>query len=182
MNRRQLMETLCAGHPIDPASLDDWEYRGIALGLPRFVERLSWKTFQKVFHRDPATGFLRGWNVRIEQRGFDAASVPLRRGEAPRTFGHYRVVPAAGRKLPRPCGAGLLIDYGLGGNARLDPMRPLVDPLVAVEPGTSDLLLGWTYVDLGLVRIGTPSFFTLERERRLTHVAAPARPAEAARP
>src|SRR5207302_10620230 len=71
MNGASLMRALCEGHPIDPAALDDTEYRGIALGLPRFVEWISWKTFQKTFHRDPATGALRGSHVRVEQRGLD---------------------------------------------------------------------------------------------------------------
>jgi hypothetical protein len=177
MKGRALMQALCDGHPIDPAALDGWEYRGVALGLPRFIERLSWKTFQKTFHRDPATGALRGWNVRIEQRGLDAASVPMRRGDVPRTFGHYVVVPTAGHRLRWPVEQGLLIDYGLGGNRALDPMRWMRDPLVAVNRGSTELLLGWTYVELGFARLGTPSFFTLERERPITHVPDPPRPA-----
>ncbi len=93
MPRHALMGVLRDGYPIDPAALDDTEYRGISLGLPAFLERLTWKTFQKTFHRDPETGHLRGWNVRIEQRGLDAESVPLVKRGAPFTFGHYRVVP-----------------------------------------------------------------------------------------
>jgi len=173
--RRALAELLAGGHAIDPAALDDTEYRGISLGLPRFVERLTWKTFQKVFHRDPITSRLRGWNVRIEQRGLDAASVPFVRRGAPRTFGHYEVVPYDGRRLPRAIRRGipgLLIDYGRGGNGRFDPMRFMVDPLVALNAGSAELLLGWSYVDLGFLRFGTPSYFLLERERPLTHTAA----------
>jgi hypothetical protein len=173
MPRHALMDVLREGHPIDPAGLDDTEYRGVALGLPGFVERLTWKTFQKVFHRDAATGFLRGWNVRIEQRGVDADSVPLRKRGAPFTFGHYRVVPLDPAQSPRGLRTGLLIDYGLGGNARLDLLAAARDPIVAVNAGSADLLLGWTWLEIGALQIGTPSFFTLERERKLTHRASP---------
>ena len=55
----------------------------------------------------------------------------------------------------------LLIDYGKSGTR---------DPLVAVKEGSSELLLGWTYLDLGVTRIGTPSFFVLEREGPLSFV------------
>ncbi len=37
-DRAQLATILQGGHPIDPASLDDSAYRGISLGLPRWVE------------------------------------------------------------------------------------------------------------------------------------------------
>lgn len=173
--RRALAEALAAGHPIDPAALDGSEYRGISLGLPAFVEKLSWKTFQKVFERDRESGTLRGWNVRIEQRGLDASSVPKQKNGAPFTFGHYQVVPMGGRRCPRPVGPALAIDYGLGGNGRFDLMHFLVDPIVAVNEGSHELLLGWSYLDFGLLRISTPNFFVLERERALTHSARPKR-------
>ena len=122
-----LAARMAQGHPIDPAALDDTEYRGISLGLPALVERLSWKTFQKTFHRDPKTGDLRGWNVRLEQRGLDASSVALVKRSAPFTFGHYRVVPMGDRKTPRPVFPGLAIDYALGENGPFYPMRFIVD-------------------------------------------------------
>jgi hypothetical protein len=37
-----------------------------------------------------------------------------------------------------------------------------------VNAGSSDALLGWSYVDLGAWRVGTPSYFTLERDRPLS--------------
>lgn len=172
MRRGELEHVLASGHAIDPRALDDTEYRGVSVGLPAWVERLTWKTFKKVFHRDPNTGALRGWNVRIEQHGVEGPFAPkLRRGE-PVTFGHFEVVePDAGARLP-----GLLIDYGRGGNRRHDPVRRLRDPIVAVNDGDATVLLGWTYLDLGRTRLGTPSFFTLERDVPLTHRARPPRP------
>jgi hypothetical protein len=173
MRRSELHEVLRGGHPIDPASLDDTEYRGTSLGLPAFVERLTWKTFKKVFHRDPETGHLRGWNVRLEQRGIDGPSVPMQRRGAMFTFGHYRVVSMEGRRTPAACGPGLLIDYGLGENGRLDPMRSVRDPIVAVNAGQRELLLGWSYLDLGAIQVGTPSFFALSYEGPLAHSVRP---------
>lgn len=147
MDRPALRALLGAGHPIAPGALDDSSYHGTSLGLPGLVVKLTWKHFRKVFQRDPSTGALRGWNVRLKD---DV------------TFGHYGVVPLEGRTVPAPCGDGLLIDYGLGSHGPLSLLR---DPIVAVNAGSSDLLLGWTYVELGALRFGTPSFFTLERER-----------------
>lgn len=164
MNRRDLARALLAGHAIEPAALDNTQYRGVSLGLPRFIERLTWKTFRKVFHRDPATGQLRGWNVRLEQRGVDGPSVPMLRGGRPFTFGHYQVVAPGERPMPLGAYHGLLIDYGLAPHALFDVTRFLRDPIVAVNPGSVELLLGFTYVEIGTLRLATRSFFTLERE------------------
>lgn len=182
MGRKDLMDVMCAGHRIDPLALRDREYRGISLGLPRWVERLTWKKFKKVFHYDPEREALRGWNVRMVQNGLEQPWEPLllagRRDaeNQPRTFGHFGVVSAAPYRLPRACGAGLMIDYGLGGNGWLDPVRWLRDPVVAVNPGSAELLLGWSYLDFGWVRVPTPSYFVLARDMPLSHRVLPARP------
>lgn len=168
LDGRALAELLAMGHAIDPEALAGAEYEGIALGLPRWVERLAWKTFKKTFHRDPETGALRGWNVRIEQRGVDGPYEPIRRRGAPLCFGPYEVVPLDGRS-PRPVRAGLLIDYARG-KTGLDPMRLVRDPLVALRADDASLLLGWSYVDLGLTRLSTPSYFALRRAGPISHV------------
>lgn len=164
MRQRDLRAALIGGHAIDPLHIEGSEYRGISLGLPAWIERLSWKIFRKTFHRDVASGELRGWNVRMRQvEGEDllAPSVPLERRGVPRAFGFYRVMPAVGRKLPAPVHHGLLIDYGARGGGSFRCMR---DPLVAVHAGSADMLLGWSFVELGLFRFGTPSYFLLVRE------------------
>ena len=173
MSNPRLRATLRAGEPIEARALDDTAYRGVSLGLPRFVERLTWKTFQKTFHRDPASGALRGWNVRVEQRGLDAATVARTRRGVDWTFGHYQVVSAAGYKNPWPVNQALMIDYQIGGNSRWDPMNWVKDPLVAINAGSVELLLGWSYVDLGFLQLSTPTFFLLEREGALTSLVAP---------
>lgn len=173
--RPELHRLMREGHAIEPTRLDDFEYRGISLGLPALIERMTWKTFQKVFHRDPETGDLRGWNVRLQQLGLDADSTPKRtRSGEPVTFGHYLVAPLDPEGV-RGIHRGLMLDYALGKNARLDATALVRDPLVAVNEGSVDLLLGWTLVALGSAMVSTPSFFALQRERPLTHRVPPPR-------
>jgi len=162
LRRDQLAAALAAGHPIEPDALADRSYRGVSLGLPGFVDRLAWKTFAKVFHRDRERGVLRGWNLRLEQTGLAGPLVPRQRGGHDFHFGHFHVLPSAGFALPRALPQALVLDYGRGGNPRFDPTRAVRDPIVAVNAGSAELLLGWTYLELGAIRVGTPSYFTLE--------------------
>ncbi|HEY6032674.1 MAG TPA: hypothetical protein VIV58_00405 [Kofleriaceae bacterium] len=151
-SRGELRALLERGHPIDPAELADTVYRGISLGLPAWVERLSWKKFAKAFHRDPNTGALRGWNIRIEQDGLDRPWRARLRGGRTWTFGHFAVVRENDR---------VILDYGAG---RAFAMRAVRDPLVALELGSARVLLGRSDVALGPARLATPSYFVLERE------------------
>ena len=162
-SRSELRALLQAGHPLSADELAGWTYRGTSLGLPGWVDRLAWKTFAKAFLADEQG--VRGWNVRVEQ---DRAELTpqLRRG-APITFGHFRVVPAAGPDLPR---GALLLDYGQGANARLDPLSCVRHPLVALAPGDPTRLLGWSYLSLGGLRLGPPSYFLLERAEPVSYV------------
>ena len=163
--RRALRERLLAGRPVDPRSLEGFAFRGTTLGVPAFVERLSWKTFQKAFWLDPRTGRLLGWNVRLEQDGVDAPSRPRRRDGHPDCRWFFEVLPSRGL-------GGLdtaLIDYARGPNPALDPMRWVKDPLVAVGPG-DDLLLGVSWVVAGRWCVETPTYFSLRREHPVTTV------------
>ena len=90
-----------------------------------------------------------------------------------RTFGHFQVVDPADYRPPHG-GQGLLIHYGLGGNGFLDPTQRLRDPIVALSPGSTERLLGWSYVDLGF-SLPTPSYFLLERIGPLDHRVVPGR-------
>lgn len=172
LSGRGLAAALADGHPVDPGALDDSRYLGISLGLPGVVDRLLWKTFMKTFHRDPA-GHLRGWNVRLEQTGWEGEPVPKTRRGEPICFGHYRVLtPQRPHRAPP---GSLLLDYGRGGNPALDPTGLLRDPLVAVAPDSVELLLGWTWVDLPGLRLGTPSYFLLRRVGALEHRVPPPR-------
>ena len=170
MSARELDRTMREGHAIDQDVLADRRYDGVSLNLPKLVERITWVKFAKVFRRE-ADGSLRGWNCKIDQTPLDAPWTLTRKDGAPMTYGHYRVGPAAAYRLPRPYGAGLMLDYGVDRNPALDPTRRVRDPIVAVNQGDSTLLLGWTYLDLGAVRVPTPSFFALRRGVELDHVA-----------
>lgn len=145
LNATGLYKRLQTGFAIDPRALDDSRYLGTSLGLPAFVDRLTWKTFEKTFHRDAEV--LRGWNVRLQQDTNEAMQVRGPGGRhVPKTFGHYRVHDE---------GARLLLDYGL-----------LKDPLVALIEGDVQWLFGRTLVG----PIPTPSYFVLQRRGPLAHI------------
>jgi hypothetical protein len=169
-SRRELRARIVEGHPVDPDALAGWAYRGTSLGLPRFIERLSWKTFQKTFWRCPRTGRLLGWNVGLHQDGLDAPSRPLLRDGKPATRWHYEVIEPRGVPFPRGFDRGLIIDYGRAENPRFDVVRFMKDPLVALAPGDMSALLGVSYAVIGGVCVETPAYFTLEREHRIDYV------------
>lgn len=170
---KELRAAFAAGHRFDASALDDTEYKGVSLNMPRFVEKLTWKKFKKVFHRDPETGHLRGWNVRLEQNELEAPCVPKTRRGEPVTFGHFRVVEAGERRMPVAGKPPIVLDYALGENSALDFMRFVRDPLVALDEGDPRVLLGCMYIELGPLRIPTPSYFTLEWECALTKPVRP---------
>lgn len=149
--RAELAALFAAGRPFDPDELAGRIYSGVSLGLPRAIERLSWVKFAKAFDRDPATGGIRGCNLRIVQDGLDR---PWRARESrgrPIRFGHFAVVRAGGR---------VTLDYSRGGSA-LRPLGFLRDPLVSLSGGSAELLLGRSMVALGRWLVATPSFFAL---------------------
>jgi hypothetical protein len=166
---RELRDAIVHGYPVDPFELEGWVYRGTSLGLPSFVERFTWKTFQKTFYRDPSSGRLMGWNVRLEQDGIDAPSRPKMRDGRPVTEWNYEVIPPDGVPMPAGFDRGLIIDYGRAPNP-LGPMQIIKDPLVALEDGSADQLLGVSYLVVGGRCIETPTYFTLEREAEITYV------------
>ena len=170
---RELRDAFRDGYALTPDDIAGFAYRGVSLGLPHLLVRLSWLTFQKVFVKDEERGMVRGFNVRLEQNGRHAPSVARTRGEGvPWTFGHFSVVTAKGRTKPE-WERGVLLDYGAFTASRLPSPQ---DPLVSLRPDSADLLLGFTYLAVGRARIATPSWFTLEREGPATFDAQPAKP------
>ncbi|MBL8685197.1 MAG: hypothetical protein JNK05_38825 [Myxococcales bacterium] len=181
MNSAQLHEVLCAGHPLDPDVLAERQYLGVDLSLPGWARKILWHTFRKTFTRDASTGDVRGWNVKMEQHGIDGARVPLvtRKGE-PVTFGHYVVRPAVSMKFPRWNGAHYL-DYGAAGNTFFDLARLGCTPLVAVNEGSQDLLLGWEVFRVAGAFVPMSLYWALRYEGPLDRVVPPPR-AVTARP
>jgi len=174
-SRRELRRLLAEGHRVDPAALEGWAYRGTVLGLPRLLERATWQTFQKTFYRQPETRRLVGWNVRLHQDGPGAPSRPLTTNGVPVTTWPYEVVEPTGASLAPAFDRGLVIDYGPFAGA-VDPMRLVKDPLVALEPGNADTLLGVSLVSLNGTWLETPTYFVLEREHPVTFVPPPFSP------
>lgn len=168
--RKVLREHIVQGHPVDPKALEGFAYRGTSLGLPGFVAKLTWKTFQKTFHRDEATGRLVGWNVRLHQDGLDAPSRPLARNGHPVCVWNYEVIEPGGVPMPSGFDRGLVIDYSRAENPTFDTVRLMKDPLVALAPGNYDELIGVSYAVIGGLCIETPTYFTLEREHPIDYV------------
>lgn len=169
-SRRVLREHIVGGHPVDPKALEGNAYRGTSLGLPKLAEKLAWKTFQKTFYRDTATGRLLGWNVRLHQDGIDAPSRPIVKDGRPLCVWHYEVIEPRGVPMPRGFDRGLVIDYSRADNPFFETVRWMKDPLVALSPGSPDELLGVSYAVIAGVCIETPTYFTLEREGPIAHV------------
>lgn len=139
----ELAAQLRHGRPVRAEEILGWQYRGTSLGLPAWVEALTWKHFVKVFHRD-AFGRARGWNVRCHE----GWRFKIKRG-VPVTFGHFDVVEEP---------AGLMLVYGT-----------LVDPLVALDD-RADTLLGCSRLRIAGRDLQTPSYFRLDRHRPVDHV------------
>ncbi|HMY19238.1 MAG TPA: GMC family oxidoreductase [Polyangium sp.] len=144
MDAEALHEVLLRGHPLDPEKLAGKAYLGVDLSLPDLARKILWHTFRKTFVKDEVTGEVRGWNVRMEQHGVNGARIPMRnrKGKAI-TFGHYIVRTRDGIEFPQNYRGTHYLDYGTVGNPFLDLARLGFTPLVAVNAGSQDLLLGW---------------------------------------
>lgn len=178
MKGKELYEIIRQGAPLDTDALADTTYTGIDLSMPALFHKLMWRSFRKTFHRDPATGALRGWNVKVEQTGWDTPPPPKRdrRGRA-LTFGHYEVRDATGLRFPRGWRGGHYLDYRVAGNLPQDiPARAGYCPLVSVNPGDSELLLGWEVFKVGPLLVPLQDFWVLKREGALDPAEVVARP------
>lgn len=166
MDSEALWAIMAKAEPLDLDALADTTYTGIDLSMPELFHKLAWKSFRKTFHRDPRTGVLRGWNVRVKQTGWDKPPEPMRDlfGRQ-KTFGHYEVRSAAGLAFPRGWKGAHYLDYREAGNKLLDwPARAGYCPLVSVNAGSSELLLGWEVFNVHGVQVPIPDFWLLVRE------------------
>ncbi|RMF15322.1 MAG: hypothetical protein D6761_08055 [Candidatus Dadabacteria bacterium] len=181
MSQAERDVTFRAGHPVDPSALAGWNYTGVDLSLPRWMNKVLWKTFRKTFVQDADHGLVRGWNVRMRQTGWERDQEPLRdRHGRPKTFGHYLLRPADGMRFPRgwdPAGHTVL-DYGSAGNLRRDLAAYTASPIVAVNAGDMDLLLGWEVIRVGPKLVGLPDWWALVRQSPITadEIIPPPRP------
>lgn len=176
MTPAELRAIMHAGHPLDPQALVGRQYLGVDLSLPGWARRLLWHTFRKTFVRDAQTGAVRGWNVRMAQTGIDGPQTPMRdrKGRA-RSFGHYVVRSAEGMRFPQGWRGAQCLDYTIAGNARLDPAGRTRTPIVAVNPGDMDLLLGWEVFQVGPGMVSLPLYWAIRADGPLEEVVAPPR-------
>jgi hypothetical protein len=166
LSQADLRAIVLQAAPLDLDAVADSTYTGIDLSMPSWFHKLMWKSFRKTFYRDPDTGIVRGWNVRVEQSGWETPPAPLRnRSGAPITFGHYELRSAAGVSFPGGWNGAHYLDYRTAGNRAWDvPARWGTCPLVAVNEGNSDLLLGWEIFTIAGARVPLPDFWLLRRE------------------
>lgn len=152
-----------SGHPIAPADLAGFSYRGTALALPRALRGLVGK-FKKAFWADGER--VRGWNLRMRQNGPDAPWVGATFAGRPVIYGHFVVLPGADGDAADYPGAALL-DYGRG-EPRLSPLAPIRDHLVSLAPigegRPAERVLGRMVLAFGARVVPTPSYFLLERD------------------
>jgi hypothetical protein len=178
LSQDDLFEIVRRAAPLDLDALADTSYTGIDLSMPASFHKLFWKSFRKTFHRDPATGALRGWNVKVQQTGWDRPPEPkLGPGGTPLSFGHYEVRSARGLKFPRGWTGEHYLDYGVAGNPFYEiPARNGFCPLVSVNPGDSELLLGWEIFKFGPFMLPIADYWVLKREGPLPPSAIIPRP------
>lgn len=69
----------------------------------------------------------------------------------------------------------MILDYQVAGNAPWDLARFGYCPLVAVNPGSAELLLGWEVFRVGGVLLPLPDYWLLVREGPLDTVLPPPR-------
>lgn len=165
MDAKALHDVLLRGHPLDPEKLAGNAYLGVDLSLPDLARKILWHTFRKTFVKDELTGDVRGWNVRMEQHGVNGARIPMRnrKGKAI-TFGHYLVRTREEIDFPQNYRGAHYLDYGTVGNPFLDLARLGFTPLVAVNEGSQDLLLGWEVFRVGGKFVPMPLYWALRIE------------------
>ncbi len=156
-------------HPAPPMDeIAGWEYDGANTGIGPVLIRS--RKFRKGFYRGASRAtsdlepFIQGYNINVRQNGIDRPHEAKPSDEAPKRFGFYRVYSADQHPRHRRYPQALLLDYSLGGNGLSLPSL-LRDYLVQVQPGSSDLLLGHAFLQLGPVTLPA-SFFVLSRARK----------------
>lgn len=166
LSRRELELTFRRGVLPELGSLVGWEFRGInrlplnALPIARLV---GIKKFIKGFFREGDR--VMGYNCPATQNTLDGRWHALPTDTAPKRFGFYEVYPVDATARDNEYLHAVLLDYGKGGNAALDPTAGLRDYLTQVDADNPDLFLGKAYYAVGPGRIAL-NFFILERHRR----------------
>ena len=143
-SRAELERRYREGGPVTPDELAGRGFRGVSLGLPPLLERLTWKTFAKVFV--VAGEEVRGFNLRIIQTG-DIEGPYRPRSRRPRF----------GEMVARRDGDRTVLDYAAA-NPWWHPMARVRDTLVRLD---GERLLGRMQIAAGDRQLETPSYFVL---------------------
>ena len=171
MDKKQVADVFNNGHPIPVNDLPNSQYLGVDLSLPSWVNKILWKTFRKTFYRDEDSGVIRGWNVKLEQTGYGFPTIAKKDSQGNElAFGHYHVCSAAGKSFPKSWRGADYLDYGVAGNPFYDVAGLGYCPLVAVNEGSADLLLGWEVFKIGSLFIPLNDYWLLKKEGPITVV------------
>ncbi len=161
MTNQALETVFLRGTQPEIEQLVGWEFRGT--NVPGWAKLAGIKKFIKGFYRKDGDAF--GYNCPVLQDGIRAPWIARPDDDNPKRFGFYRVAPVDPTSRDNAYLHAVLLDYGRGGNKRLDPTSGLRDYLVQVDADNPDLYLGKAYYALGPLRVAT-NFFLLERHRR----------------
>ncbi len=159
MNNTQLEKVFLQGSMPNLAALVGWEFRG--MNVPGWARLAGIKKFVKGFF-DAGGGIVMGYNCPVAQNGLTESWNFLPSAFAPKRFGFYQVAPVDAASKENKYLHAVLLNYGRGGNPKLDPSAGLRDYLVQVDADNPDLYLGKAFYAVGPARIAT-NFFILER-------------------
>ena len=174
MNKKEVAQVFRDGHPIKLEEIENTKYLGIDLSMPNWFHKYFWKTFRKTFYRDPETNVFRGWNVKLEQTGWEGNSIPKRNKKGEElSFGHYHLCDAKGKKFPKGWQGQDYLDYTIAGNNFFDPGKLGYCPLVAVNEGSTELLMGWEVFKITGIFLPLPDYWLLKKDGELETIVKP---------
>ena len=163
---RELEHVFVRGVTPDLDQLVGWEFRGInhlPLNAARIAELAGIKKFVKGFYR-AEDGRVMGYNIPVGRNALDGRWRLKPSDSEPKRWGFYEVAAVDPTARDNDYLHAVLLDYGKGGNPRLDVSQNLRDYLVQIDPKNPDLYLGKAFYALGPLRIPA-GFFILERHR-----------------
>lgn len=173
MDKKQIKNVFLNGHPLDYKQMEGYQYLGIDVGMPKWFHKYFWKTFRKTFYRDPETQVLRGWNVRMEQTGIDGKRITKKKKDGSDfTFAHYHVQSAKGLKFPKGWQGSDFLNYKAGENTNAGEAAGYT-PLVAINEGDMNLLLGWEVLKFGPLFIPMSDYWILVKDGPIEKVVLP---------
>lgn len=160
----ELEKVMIRGGTPDPREIAGWEYRGLNIAF--WAAHSPIQKFIKGFYLGEGreSGKVMGYNEPVVQNGPENPWIAKPRESDPKRFGFYEVDYVDPSAKDNRYLHAILLDYGKGGNFRLDPAARLRDYLVQVEPGSNERLLGKAYLAIGPARVSS-NYFLLERHK-----------------